>query len=59
MKTWQAEGYWRRKDIALNVLEKPPPPPPWSIPSKKGFASQVEIDFKQPVHVQTTDTQTD
>ena len=33
--------------------------PRWSIPSKKDFACQVEINFKQPVHVQTTDTQTD
>ena len=31
----------------------------WSIPSKKDFACQVEISFKQPVHVQTTATQTD
>ena len=30
----------------------------WSIPSKKDFACQVEINFKQPVHVQTTVTQT-
>ena len=31
----------------------------WSIPWKKDFACQVEINFKQPVHVQTTVTQTD
>ena len=31
----------------------------WSIPSKKDFACQVENNFKQPVHVQTTATQTD
>ena len=31
----------------------------WSIPSIKNFACQVEINFKQPVHVQTTATQTD
>ena len=30
----------------------------WCIPSKKDFACQVEINFKQPVHVQTTVTQT-
>ena len=31
----------------------------WSIPSKKDFACQVEIGFKQPAHVQTIATQTD
>ena len=31
----------------------------WSIPSKKDFACQVEINFKEPVHVQTTATPTD
>ena len=31
----------------------------WSIPSKKDFACQVEMNFRQTVHVQTTATQTD
>ena len=31
----------------------------WSIPSIKDFACQLEINFKQPVHVQTSATQTD
>ena len=31
----------------------------WSIPSKKDFACQVEISFKQPAHAQTIATQTD
>ena len=31
----------------------------WSIPSKKDFACQVEIGFKQPTYVQTIATQTD
>ena len=30
----------------------------WSIPSKKDFACQVELSFKQPAHVQTIATQT-
>ena len=29
----------------------------WSIPSIKDFACQLEINFKQPVHVQTSATQ--